>query len=63
MNNLVKLGIGALIASKIFERKKPLGNPANSCPKATYDLETNTKNRNAAIQTKWDTIRSFKLDG
>lgn len=48
--NLIKaslLGIGAYILLKDDKKTNP------SCPRATKDLELNTKNRNKAIKTKW----------
>ncbi len=54
MKDLFKLGIGAVIISKLLKGSKiqRYGNPT-SCPRATVDLKTNTENRNAAIKAPW----------
>ena len=49
-NNLIALGIGGYLLWRLSQNE-PLSNP--SCPLATTDLKTNTKNRNLAITSDW----------
>jgi hypothetical protein len=53
--NIVKLGVGAWVVSKLLKNSshQRYGNPSGSCPRATVDLKTNTENRNAAIKANW----------
>ena len=55
MKDLIQLGVSVFFISKLLKSEKNAryGNPKNSCPKATVDLKTNTKNRNASIRSSW----------
>ena len=47
MNNLLKIGLGALVLSGL--RKQRYGNPGMSCPRATKDMPLNIANRQSTI--------------
>ena len=50
MNDWMKIGLGAIVVSKLMGGKSRYGNPQMRCPAPTQDLMLNTENRDAAIK-------------
>ena len=49
MKDWMKIGLGAIVVSRLMGGKSRYGNPQMRCPLATQDLMVNTENRNDAI--------------